>query len=165
MVISIIVNMSRNNAIGLGNQLLYHLPADMKRFKALTTGHAIVMGRKTFESFPKGALPYRRNIVLSRSQNLVLDGAKVFASLAEALDACREDEEVFIIGGASVYRQALPLADKLYLTVTDDTPAEADAFFPTLNPDDWTVVSTEHHPADERHAVPFTFIDCIRKNP
>ena len=164
MTISIIVNMARNNAIGLGNQLLYHLPADMKRFKALTTGHAIVMGRKTFESFPKGALPNRRNIVLSHSQGLVLPGAEVFPSLPDALATCHDDEEVFIIGGASVYRQALPLADKLYLTVTDDTPADADAFFPTLDPDHWTVVSTERHPADDRHAVPFTFINCIRRS-
>ena len=121
--ISIIVALTRNNAIGLRGGLLYHLPDDLRRFKALTTGHTIIMGRKTFESFPKGALPNRRNIVLSHTEGLTFPGAEVFPTLTDALTACQAEDEVFIIGGASIYRQCLPLADKLYLTHIDDTPS------------------------------------------
>lgn len=129
-MISIIVAIARNRAIGFENHLLYRLPDDLKRFKALTTGHTIIMGRKTFESFPKGALPNRRNIVLSRNKAAVFPGAETFSSLQEALSHCKEEEEIFIIGGESVYQEALPLAQKIYLTEIEDTPQEADAFFP-----------------------------------
>ena len=113
-MLSLIVAIAQNNAIGRAGQLLYHLPNDLRRFKALTTGHTIIMGRKTFESFPNGALPNRRNLVLSHDTTLSLSGAEVFPTLTAALAACEtKEEEVFIIGGASVYRQALPLAQKL----------------------------------------------------
>ena len=115
-MISIIVAIARNRAIGFENHLLYRLPDDLKRFKALTTGHTIIMGRKTFESFPKGALPNRRNIVLSRNKAAVFPGAETFSSLQEALSHCKEEEEIFIIGGESVYQEALPLAQKIYHT-------------------------------------------------
>ena len=128
MTISIIVAIAENHAIGFENKLLYWLPNDLKRFKALTTGHTIIMGRRTFESLPKGALPNRRNIVLSR-QDLEFAGAERYASLEAALAQCADDEEVFIIGGASVYQEAMPLADKLCITHISDTPTEADAFF------------------------------------
>lgn len=114
--ISIIAAVDRRMAIGFQNKLLFWLPNDLKRFKALTTGNTIIMGRKTFESLPKGALPNRRNVVLSTRPDTVCPGAEVFPSLEVALQSCKEDEHVYIIGGASVYRQALPLADELCLT-------------------------------------------------
>ncbi|MBQ6191920.1 MAG: dihydrofolate reductase [Bacteroidaceae bacterium] len=167
-MISIIAAIAKNNAIGLKGKLLYWLPADLKRFKALTTGHTIIMGRKTFDSLPKGALPNRRNIVLSRSKK-DFPGAERFASLKEALAACdlplREDgeeEEVYIIGGASVYAEALPIADRLCLTEVHDTPAEADAFFPDFNHEEWEVAFREEHEPDEKHAQSFTFIDYVK---
>ncbi|MBO4827224.1 MAG: dihydrofolate reductase [Prevotella sp.] len=158
-MISIIAAVAKNRAIGLQNKLLYWLPNDLKRFKQLTTGHTIIMGRRTFESLPKGALPNRRNVVLSRSTT-DFPGCERFASLREALEHCSPDEEVFIIGGASVYKQALPLADRLCLTEIDDTPQEADAFFPPY--DDWTLQQAEHHEPDERHAFAYTFADYVR---
>ena len=124
-MIAIIAAIDKNNALGFKNRLLFYLPDDLKRFKALTTGHTVVMGRKTFDSLPKGALPNRRNIVLSRSTRLELPGAEVYASLEEALLHCANNEQVFIMGGASVYKQAMPLADRLYMTEIDAEAAEA----------------------------------------
>ena len=158
-MINVIAAVARNRAIGLDNKLLYWLPNDLRRFKALTTGHTIVMGRRTFESLPKGALPNRRNIVLTRSQQQ-FSGAETFPTLAAALASCQADEEVYIIGGASVYRQALPLADRLCLTEIDDTPQEADAFFPDYS--DWVVEREEAHEPDERHAYRYRFVDYVR---
>ena len=158
-MINVIAAVARNRAIGLDNKLLYWLPNDLRRFKSLTTGHTIIMGRRTFESLPKGALPNRRNIVLTRSQQL-FPGAETFPTLSAALAACQSDEEVYIIGGASVYRQALPLADRLCLTEIDDTPEEADAFFPDYS--DWVVQTEETHEPDERHAFRYRFVDYIR---
>ena len=161
-MMSLIAAVAENGAIGFQNKLLYWLPNDLKRFKALTTGHTIVMGRKTFESLPKGALPNRRNIVLTKNAHFIAENTEVFASLEEALAACKADEEVYIIGGASVYKEALPYADRLCLTLVHDTPAEADAFFPQLNPEEWKVEAEERHDADERHAFAYSFIDYTR---
>lgn len=161
MNINIIVAIAENNAIGFENKLLYWLPNDLKRFKALTTGHTIIMGRKTFESLPKGALPNRRNIVLSR-QGIQPLGAERCPSLQAALSACNADEEVFIIGGASVYQEAMPLADKLCVTHIEDTPEHADAFFPEIDPSVWKVTSSESHPSDEKHLYPYRFVDYQR---
>ena len=161
MNISIIVAIAENNAIGFENKLLYWLPNDLKRFKALTTGHTIIMGRKTFESLPKGALPNRRNIVLSR-QDIIFPGAERFSSLETALSQCRNEEEVFIIGGASVYQEAMPLADKLCITHIHDTPEQTDAFFPEIDPSVWKVINSESHPTDEKHPYPYRFIDYQR---
>lgn len=158
-MISIIAAIAQNHALGFENRLLYRLPNDLKRFKALTTGHTIIMGRKTFESFPKGALPNRRNIVLSRNEELNVPGAERFASLQDALAACGTDEQIFIIGGASVYAEALPLADRLLLTHIDDTPTEADVYFPPFETSQWHLVATERHEPDEKHSVPYTFAD------
>lgn len=157
--INIIAAVARNRAIGQENKLIYWLPNDLKRFKALTTGHTIVMGRRTFESLPKGALPNRRNVVLSASVK-VLPGCEVFPTLDAALQSCRPDEDIYIIGGASVYEQALPLADRLCLTEVDDVPQKADAFFPDYS--DWHVVTKEAHPKDERHAFEYAFVDYER---
>jgi dihydrofolate reductase len=160
MQVNIIAAVARNRAIGYQNKLLYWLPNDLKRFKALTTGHTIIMGRRTYESLPKGALPNRRNIVLSRTIQ-VLPGCEIYPSLEEALSHCSNDEEVFIIGGASLYQQALPLANRLYLTEINDTPVAADAFFPAY--DDWKDIATEQHFKDERHPFDYTFVDYVRK--
>jgi dihydrofolate reductase len=162
MNINIIAAVAENRAIGHENKLLYWLPNDLKRFKALTTGHTIIMGRRTFESLPKGALPNRRNIVLSRSTR-EFPGCDTFPSLDEALKHCREDEEVYIIGGASVYEQALPKADRLYLTEIKDTPKAADAFFPPY--DDWQETAREEHGKDEKHAFDYAFVDYTKKQP
>lgn len=162
MQINIIAAVSKNMAIGNENKLLYWLPNDLKRFKALTTGHTIVMGRKTFESLPKGALPNRRNVVLSRSLN-ALPGAEVFADLTSALSTCSADEEVYIIGGASIYLQAMPMADRLCLTEIDDIAANADAFFPEVSHEQWQEVWSESHDIDEKHAYRYRFVDYIRK--
>ena len=161
-MISIIAAIADNNAIGLKGKLLYWLPADLKRFKALTTGHTIIMGRKTFESLPKGALPNRRNVVLTRSKQ-DFPGTETFPSLSEALDSCPAEEDVYIIGGASVYAEALPLADRLCLTEVHDTPPEADAFFPSFNRDEWEVVFCEKHEPDEKNDRFYDFIDYTRK--
>ncbi|MBO4642711.1 MAG: dihydrofolate reductase [Bacteroidaceae bacterium] len=161
-MICIIAAVAQNGAIGYQNDLLYHLPNDLRRFKSLTSGHTVIMGRRTFDSLPKGALPNRRNIVLSRNVK-ELPGAEVYSSLTKALDTCLPDEEVFIIGGSSVYAEAFPLADRLCLTEVLDTPAKADAFFPTYNNDDWEVTFMEFHGVDERHAQAYRFVDYTRK--
>lgn len=161
--ISIIAAVARNGAIGLNNKLLYWLPNDLKRFKALTTGNTIIMGRKTFESLPKGALPNRRNIVLSRSASAeCFPGADCCRSLKEALDSCRGDGDIFIIGGESLYRTAIEVADKLYITEIEDIPAEADAFFPKIDLQEWKKVAEERHGVDEKHAQEYAFCDYER---
>ena len=162
MQINIIAAVSKNMAIGNENKLLYWLPNDLKRFKALTTGHTILMGRKTFESLPKGALPNRRNVVLSRSLN-ALPGAEVFSDLDSALSTCSADEEVYIIGGASIYLQAMPMADRLCLTEIDDITANADAFFPEVSHEQWQEVWSESHGIDEKHGYRYRFVDYVRK--
>lgn len=159
-MISIIAAVAKDRAIGFENKLIYWLPNDLKRFKALTTGHTIVMGRNTFLSLPKGALPNRRNIVLSRSQK-EFPGCETYNSLKEALQHCAPDEEIYIIGGASVYKQALPIADRLCLTEIDDTPEQADTFFPPY--DEWQEVSREEHEKDERHSFRYAFVDYVRE--
>ena len=131
-MISLIAAVARNRAIGFQNKLLYWLPDDLKRFKALTTGHAVLMGRKTFFSLPHGALPERRNLVLSRTRTH-FPGAETFPSLGAALAAVAAEDTVFAIGGESVYREAMPLAETMHLTLVDDAP-EADAFFPAWDP-------------------------------
>ncbi len=160
MRITIIAALAQNNAIGLHNQLLYRMPNDLRRFKALTTGHTVIMGRKTFESLPKGALPNRRNIVLSRQAAASFPGAECFSSLEAALAACR-DEEVFIIGGATLYEEALPRAGRLCITHIADTPADADAFFPEIRSETWRMEKEEAHKADEKHAFDYTFTDYV----
>ncbi len=160
--LSLIAAVALDGAIGFGNKLLYWLPNDLKRFKTLTTGHTIIMGRRTFESLPKGALPDRRNVVLSRDVTFSAERVERFASLEAALEACAADGEVYVIGGESVYRQALPYAQRLCLTIVADLPAQADAYFPEIDMDEWQVVHGEHHTADERHAFDYYFVDLQR---
>jgi dihydrofolate reductase len=163
MTLSIIVAIAKNFAIGKKNELLYHMPNDMKRFKTTTTGHTVIMGKNTFASFPRRPLPNRRNIVLALPDEVPADkeGAEWVNSLQEALDLCKGEDEVFIIGGAYVYHQTLPLADKLYLTVIDDEPEDADAYFPTVDYSEWKEVGREEHKADERHAHDYVFLDLV----
>lgn len=160
MRINIIAAVARNRAIGKENKLVYWLPNDLKRFKALTTGHTIVMGRKTFDSLPKGALPNRRNVVVSRSVS-ELPGCDVYASVEEALGSCSADEDVYVIGGESIYRQMLPLADRLCLTEIDDEPEGADAFFPDYG--EWRETAREDHSTDEKHRYRYSFVDYERR--
>ena len=121
------------------------------------------MGRKTFESLPKGALPNRRNVVLSR-QDITFEGAERYASLEEALKSCKNEEEIFIIGGASLYNEAIKIADTLYITEIEDSEKEADAFFPNIDLNVWKEKSRECHSTDEKHLYPYCFIDYIRKS-
>ena len=158
-MISIIAAVARNRAIGFQNKLIYWLPNDLKRFKQLTTGHTIIMGRNTYLSLPKGALPNRRNVVLSTTVKDI-PGCDVYPTLEAALQSCRSDEDVYIIGGASVYQQALPLADRLCLTEIDDTPEQADTFFPDYS--QWRIDKKEAHPKDERHAFNYAFVDYVK---
>ncbi len=161
MYISIVAAVAKNMAIGCDNKLLYWLPNDLKRFKSLTTGHTIIMGRKTFDSLPKGALPNRRNVVLSRSLT-ELPGAEVFPDLQTALASCSETEDIYIIGGESVYRQAMPIANRLCLTEIDAIPEQADAFFPAVDHNEWREASRECHDADEKHGCRYCFVDYVR---
>ena len=127
-MITIIVAIAENGAIGYKNELLYRISADLKRFKALTTGHTVLMGRKTFLSLPKGALPNRRNVVLTRDSSIQFEGAETFTSIDSVLASVREDEQLFIIGGAEIYKQTMAIADKLEVTLVHDVPSEADAY-------------------------------------
>ena len=158
-MINVIAAVARNRAIGFENKLIYWLPDDLKRFKALTSGHTIIMGRNTFLSLPKGALPNRRNVVLSRTC-ADFPGCDTYASLDEALKHCAPDEDVYIIGGASVYEQALAFADRLCLTEIDDTPDNADTFFPDYS--DWKEEWREEHYKDEKHEYDFAFVDYTK---
>jgi dihydrofolate reductase len=164
MRISLIAALAQNGGIGRDGDLLYHLPADLRHFKLLTGTHALIMGRRTFESLPKGALPNRRNIVLSSQDGYAPAGSECFASLSEALEACRqsEEQEAFIIGGYSVYQAALPLANRLYLTSIEADGVGADVFFPTFDPTEWKTVDMEPHEADERNPYAYTFLTLER---
>ena len=163
MELNIICALAANRAIGFRGGLLYYLPADLRHFKQLTTGHTIVMGRKTFESLPKGALPNRRNIVITRQAGYAGQGVEVFHSFEEAMEACANDGEVYIIGGESVYAAALPHADRLCLTHIHATPPEADTFFPPYDVAEWKVELEEHFEPDEKNRQPYSFITYRRK--
>lgn len=153
--LSIIVAMSRNGVIGRGNRMPWHLPADLKHFKDTTMGHAIIMGRKTFESIGR-PLPGRRNIVITHRQDYQAPGCEVVHSLEQALGLLDDDEEAFIIGGATLYQQALPLADRLYITRIDAV-VEGDIYFPNLDWTQWRLIDRRSHPADERNAFDLVF--------
>ncbi len=159
-----IVAIDENGAIGRQGDLLCHLPADMKHFKEVTMGHSIVMGRKTFESFPRRPLPGRQNIVITRNAGWQYPGVTVVHSLEDAI-AAAEGDTVFIIGGAQVYEQSLPLMDVLHLTRIHARWASADAFFPAIDMDDWQEVSREHHKGDHKNAYEFDFITLKRRKP
>lgn len=160
-MISIVVAIAENGAIGYKNDLLWHLPADLKRFKEMTTGHSIIMGSRTFRSLPKGALPNRRNIVLSRTQQ-DFPGAEWAASPEVALELVGEEAEAFVIGGAQVYEQMLPYTDKIYLTRVHADFPETDTFFPELDMSEWVELSRTEYPADEKNRYATTLLELIR---
>ena len=162
--IEAIVAIDENGAIGRQGDLLCHLPADMKHFKEVTMGHSIVMGRKTFESFPRRPLPGRQNIVITRNAGWQYPGVTVVHCLEDAI-AAAETDTIFIIGGAQVYEQSLPLVDVLHLTRIHARWASADAFFPAIDIDDWQEVSREHHKSDHKNAYEFDFITLKRRKP
>jgi len=162
MIISVIAALGKNNEIGRKNRLLCYLPSDLKHFKAITSGHAIIMGRKTFESLPSGPLPNRRNIIISRNEALSIEGTEVYSSLDYALLKCGNESEVFITGGAQVYTQALPVADKLYITRIHAAFPDADAFFPPIDRNSWKEIGRESFPADEKNPYSFTFHEFIK---
>jgi len=163
MIISIVVATGRSNEIGIKGGLLCHLPADLKRFKEITSGHTVIMGRKTFESLPKGPLPNRRNVVISRNPDLKIEGVEVYPSLDYAFIILIDEEEVFIIGGEQIYEQTLPIADKIYLTKIHADFPEADVFFPKIDLSVWRETNRETFFADEKNPYSFSFIEYERR--
>ncbi|MBD2716325.1 dihydrofolate reductase [Microvirga sp. STR05] len=161
-MLAFVVAIAENNVIGNDNQLLWHLPDDLKHFKRLTQGHPVVMGRRTYESIGR-PLPNRTNIVVTRQADWQAPGCEVAYSVPDALEqAARLDEEVFVIGGAEIYRQALPAADVIYLTEVHHT-FEGDVVFPELNNTEWREESRERHEPDEKHAYAFSFMTLRRR--
>ncbi|RAR74132.1 dihydrofolate reductase [Flavobacterium aciduliphilum] len=154
-MVTLIAAASDNHALGKQNQLLWHLPDDFKRFKEKTSGHFIVMGRKTFDSLPK-RLPNRTHIIITRQKDYVVADCLIAHSLSEALAMCPKNEEVYIIGGAEIYKQALENADKIELTRVHHI-FDADAFFPEINPSEWELVFEERHDRDDKHLFDYTF--------
>ena len=162
MKLTLIAAIDNNGGIGKDNKLLCHLPADLRHFKSLTVGHTVVMGRKTFDSLPKGALPDRRNIVISRQEGLELANCEVFDSIDNAFASCSSDEMVFVIGGSSIYFQTVANADCLEITKIDSS-FDADVFFPTIENDIWEVVNTENHLPDEKNRYAYSSVTYKRR--
>jgi dihydrofolate reductase len=159
MTVTIVVAISENHAIGRDNKLLWYLPNDLKHFKQITTGHTVIMGRKTYESVGK-PLPNRRNIIITR-QAISIAGCEVVNSIDAALALCADQQEVFIVGGAEIYKQAIHLTDRIYLTVVHKE-FEGDSFFPEINKQEWSEVFREDHDPDEKNLLPYSFITYER---
>jgi dihydrofolate reductase len=160
-MITLIAAVAENNALGKDNQLLWHLPDDFKRFKNITSGHHIIMGRKTFESFPK-PLPNRTHVIITRQKDYQPEGCLIVDSFAKAISVCPKDEELFIIGGGEIYKQSIEMADKLDITRVHHT-FDADTFFPEIDLTKWKLTSVEYHPKDEKHRFDFTFETYLKK--
>lgn len=159
--LSLIVAVAENGAIGKNNDLLWHISADLKHFKALTTGHCIIMGRKTYESFPKRPLPNRRNIVITNNMDYCEEGCEVVHSVEEAIALCKDDEQSFVIGGATVYRQFLPFVDKIFLTKVFAT-FEADTFFPEIDLSQFEQTAASEVFTDEKSGLRYQFLEYRR---
>jgi dihydrofolate reductase len=159
MTVSSVVAISENHVIGKDNKLLWYLPNDLKHFKDITSGHTVIMGRKTFDSVGK-PLPRRRNIIITR-QDISIEGCEVVKSIEAALDLCKDEEEVFIVGGAEIYRQSMHLTDRIYLTIVHKE-FEGDSFFPEIDKKEWKEVSHEDFEADEKNSIPYSFITLER---
>ncbi|GEM65022.1 dihydrofolate reductase [Sphingobacterium faecium NBRC 15299] len=159
--ITLIVAATENNVIGKGNKMPWHLPNDLKYFKKNTLEHSVVMGRKTFESLGK-PLPDRRNIILTRDMIAKSDEVDIANSFQEVLNYCRDEREIFIIGGGEIFKQTLPFADKVLLTRLQTT-IEGDAYFPDLPAQEWELESEEKHVKDEKHAFDYSFQVYVRK--
>jgi len=160
--ISIIVAIDENNGIGLKNNLLAYIPADLKRFKAITTGHTVIMGRNTWQSLPKRPLPNRRNIVITNHNEEEFNGAVVANSINQAIEILPDDDESFVMGGASIYRQMFQLASKLYLTLIHKT-FEADTFFPEIDYSQWTEIERVKISNDPKTDFDYTYLTLVRK--
>ena len=150
-----IAAIAENNALGKDNDLLWHLPDDFKRFKQITSGHYIIMGRKTFESFPK-PLPNRTHVIITRQKNYNREGCIVVDSIEKAIEACPKGEDIFIIGGGEIYTLGMDFADSLEITRVHES-FEADAFFTEIDRNKWNLISEEYHPADEKHKYDFSY--------
>lgn len=164
MKINLIACIAQDGGIGYENHLLFHIKEDMDRFRMLTTGNTIIMGRKTYDSLPNGALSNRHNIVISH-QDLLLKGCETYPSLKDAIDHC-QDDNIFVIGGASIYEQALPYATTLYLTQVEETK-EADTFFPPINLDEWKTTSSikrKRKLRDTKETISFYFLTLEKIN-
>jgi dihydrofolate reductase len=159
MTVSIVVAISENHAIGKDNKLLWYLPRDLKHFKEITSGHTVIMGRKTYDSVGK-PLPNRRNIIITRQQ-IEIPGCEVVNSVEHALDLCKDLAEVFIVGGAEIYKQAMHLTDRIYLTIVHAN-FDADTYFPEIKAGIWKETERQDHEADEKNALPFSFITFER---
>ncbi len=158
-MLSIIVAIANHNAIGVNNTLLCHIPGDLKRFKEITTGHTVIMGKRTWESLPNRPLLNRTNLVITDQPGEVIEGCLMAYSIEDAVRQCDPDQEAFVIGGGMVYRQFLPIADRLYITrVHKDF--EADTFFPEIKADEWEVVSEEHH-SEHLETAGFEFTNMV----
>ena len=160
MKISIIVAVAENLAIGKNNQLLCHLPADLQHFKKITSGGTVVMGLNTFLSLPNGALPNRKNIVIS-AEPVTCDGCTVVYSIDEAIELCKNETEIFIIGGASIYRQTIDIADTLYITWIKHSFEDADTFFPAIDIEKWQEIDREDFSADEKNKYDYSFVKYV----
>ena len=160
MTTSIIVAIAKNRAIGKDNKLLWYLPNDLKHFKDITSGHTVIMGRKTFDSVGK-PLPRRRNIVVTR-QDISIEGCEVVKSIDAALTLCAHEDEVFIVGGAEIYRQAIPLTNRIYLTIIDQE-FDGDTFFPELEAGDWQETQRENFEPDDKNKYSYSFITLERR--
>ncbi|UGU14392.1 dihydrofolate reductase [Sinomicrobium kalidii] len=161
-MVTIIAAAAENNTLGKDNDLVWHLPDDFKRFKNLTTGHHIIMGRKTFETFPR-PLPNRTHIVVTRQKDYRNAGCITVHSVEEALKLARGDDQPFIIGGGEIYRLGMPHTDKIELTRVHAN-FEGDTFFPEIDPEQWELTASEYHPGDERHKYDFTYLTYIKKS-
>lgn len=162
MNISIIVAVAQGNAIGRNGDLLFHISADLRRFKEITMGHPIIMGRKTFESFPKGPLPGRQNIVITRQRDYAREGITVVDSFAGALAVANVVDEVFVIGGGEIYREAIKRASRLYLTEIDAMVEDADTFFPEIDAKEWHITEEGEWIEDERTGARYRFV-CLSR--
>jgi len=160
-MITIIAAAGENNELGKDNELVWHLPDDFKRFKQLTTGHCIIMGRKTFESFPK-LLPNRTHLVITRDKSYKKEGAVIVHSIEEAIAKAKDDKQPFIIGGGEIYKIGLPFSDKIELTKVHHTFI-ADTWFPEIPQEEWKLISEVEHDKDEKHKYPFTYQTWVRK--
>jgi len=159
MIVAIIVAIGENNAIGKNNQLLWHMPKDLKHFKDVTSGRTIIMGRKTFDSVGK-PLPRRRNIVVTR-QDITIPGCEVVKSIEDGLALCKDEDEVFIGGGAEIYKLAMHLTDRMYLTIIHQN-FDADTFFPEIDYKQWKETAREDYQPDEKNPYPYSFITLER---
>lgn len=162
MTLTLIAAVAENNALGKDNKMMWHLPDDFKHFKSRTSGHHIIMGRKTFESFPS-ALPHRTSVIITRQAEYKAEGCIVVGSLDEAIAVSPKNEEVFIIGGGEIYNQSIDRADKLDLTRVHAEFPDADAYFPQIDESKWELTEAIFHPRDEKHAYEMTFQTYLKK--